>query len=151
VSILIRTTADDKDFHVLVQHLNHELADRDGDEHDFYKQYNTLKNINHVIVYYDMNIPVACGALKPFNSKSVEIKRMFTQPKYRGQGIARKVLLALEQWAIELGYYSCVLETGLRNPEAIGLYKNFGYLEIPNYGQYAGVSNSICFEKILSQ
>ena len=76
---------------------------------------------------------------------------MFTQPKYRGQGIARKVLLALEQWAIELGYYSCVLETGLRNPEAIGLYKNFGYLEIPNYGQYAGVSNSICFEKILSQ
>lgn len=150
MSQLIRTTAEDKDFQVLVHLLDQELADRDGDDHDFYKQYNTLKKINHVIVYYDKTIPVACGALKPFDSKAVEIKRMFTQPEYRGQGIARKVLLALEQWAIELGYSSCVLETGLRNPEALGLYKKFGYLKIPNYGQYIGVSNSICFEKLIS-
>lgn len=72
---------------------------------------------------------------------------MFTPPEHRGKGIAVKVLAELEKWAAELGYKKCILETGKAQPEAIALYTKCGYEIIPNYGQYAGVENSVCFEK----
>jgi len=74
---------------------------------------------------------------------------MYTLPGSRGKGIASQVLAELERWAAELSYEKCLLETGKRQPEAIALYKKRGYRLIPNYGQYAGVENSVCFEKIL--
>ncbi len=55
------------------------------------------------------------------------------------------------KWASELGYTSCVLETGKRQPEAIALYTKNGYKIIPNYEQYEGVENSVCFRKIISK
>jgi len=55
----------------------------------------------------------------------------------------------LEHWAVELGYKKCVLETGKRQPDAIALYTKQGYESIPNYGQYMGMENSVCFEKEL--
>ena len=72
---------------------------------------------------------------------------MYVLPERRGTGIATKVLSELETWTSELSYAKCILETGKREPEAIGLYKKNGYKPIPNYGQYAGVDNSVCFEK----
>jgi GNAT superfamily N-acetyltransferase len=72
---------------------------------------------------------------------------MYTLPESRGKGIASKVLTELETWAAELSYEKCILETGKKQPEAIGLYKKNGYKIIPNYGQYAEVENSVCFEK----
>jgi len=77
----------------------------------------------------------------------MEMKRMYTVPAFRGKGIATMVLRELEKWAAELSYMKCVLETGKRQPEAIDLYKKNGYKIIPNYGQYIGVENSVCFEK----
>jgi GNAT superfamily N-acetyltransferase len=74
---------------------------------------------------------------------------MYTLPEMRGQGVAGQVLSALEDWACELGYEKCVLETGKKQPEAIRLYEKSGYRRIQNYGQYAGVENSVCFEKIV--
>ncbi len=68
-------------------------------------------------------------------------------PGSRGKGIASKILAELEIWATELFYEKCILETGKKQPEAIALYKKNGYNIIPNYGQYAGVENSLCFEK----
>ncbi|RZL48076.1 MAG: GNAT family N-acetyltransferase, partial [Pedobacter sp.] len=65
------------------------------------------------------------------------------------KGVATTVLSALEQWAGELGYKKCVLETGIRQADAISLYQKCGYQSIPNYGQYIGVDNSVCFEKEL--
>ena len=65
----------------------------------------------------------------------------------RGKGIASRILNELENWASELRYDKCILETGKRQPEAISLYQRNGYKLIPNYGQYAGVENSVCFEK----
>jgi putative acetyltransferase len=59
------------------------------------------------------------------------------------------VLKALEDWAKELGYHKCILETGKRQPDAIALYQKNGYSIMPNYGQYQGVTNSVCFEKQL--
>jgi hypothetical protein len=53
----------------------------------------------------------------------------------------------LESWAAELSFQKCILETGIKQPEAIGLYKNNGFRQIANYGQYEGIENSVCFEK----
>jgi putative acetyltransferase len=79
----------------------------------------------------------------------MEIKRMFVPPEGRKKGIATKILSKLENWARELSYARCILEAGKGQPEAIGFYKKNGYKVIPNYGQYAEVENSVCFEKKL--
>ena len=74
---------------------------------------------------------------------------MYVPLNRRGQGIASLVLKELEKWAKELGYKKCILETGLKQPEAIRLYEKNGYKSIPNYGQYSGVENSVCYEKVI--
>ncbi len=148
---IIRTNSKHQDFIGLVKQLDSDLAEKDGEEHSFYAQFNTLTSLNNVIVLYDDDQPIACGALKVFNTGSMEIKRMYTIPKYRGKGIATKVLIGLENWTLELGFTSCLLETGKRQPEAIALYQKNNYQRITNYGQYAGIENSVCFEKQLSK
>lgn len=142
-----RTDSCDEDFKKLVVLLDKELAIRDGEEHAFYDQFNKIKNIKNVIVAYADQQPVATGAFKEFSSEAVEIKRMFVKPVFRGRGIAYQILQQLENWAAELGYSCCVLETGKKQPEAIALYKKSGYRVIPNYGQYAKVANSVCMQK----
>ena len=62
---------------------------------------------------------------------------MFVLPEFRGRGIARRILLALESTARERGYWTVRLENGMRQPEAIGLYRSTGYREIPCFGDYA--------------
>lgn len=146
---LIRTDATNSDFIDLVKYLDKDLAERDGDEHAFFAQYNKTDLIKHVVVAYEANTPVACGAIKEYAPGTMEVKRMYTQPEVRGKGIASKVLQALEQWAAELGYKKCILETGTRQPEAIALYNKNRYQRITNYGQYATVESSVCFEKTL--
>jgi len=146
---LTRTTSDNQDFTFLVQKLDADLAERDGADHTFYAQFNKIDKIKHVIVAFENGNPVGCGAIKEFSAEAMEIKRMYTSPEGRGKGIATAVLTELEKWAAELSYKTCVLETGRRQPEAIKLYKKNGYNLIPNYGQYAGVENSVCFQKIV--
>ena len=146
---LIRTGSTNKDFIELVKLLDADLAKRDGDEHSFYHQFNKIDKIKHAVVLYEDDKPVSCGAIKESMPGSMEVKRMYTMPVARGKGFAAKVLAELEQWAAELGYTKCVLETGKKQPEAIALYKKNGYKIIPNYGQYIGVENSVCFEKSL--
>jgi putative acetyltransferase len=125
------------------------LAERDGKDHSFYAQFNKIHMIKHAVVAYEDGKPVSCGAIKEYDSESMEVKRMFTLPEYRGKGLAAIVLKELEQWASELSYQRCILETGLKQPEAIKLYERNGYSRITNYGQYAGIENSVCFEKKL--
>ncbi|MHA4844397.1 GNAT family N-acetyltransferase [Flavitalea antarctica] len=144
-----RTTSADPDFVNLVKLLDADLAIRDGADHAFYSQYNKIDKIKHVIVAYDAGVPVACGAIKEYSSREMEVKRMFTAPEHRGKGAALQILTELECWASEMSYTSCILETGNKQPEAIALYHRAGYSIIPNYGQYTGVENSICFEKKL--
>lgn len=144
-----RTNSGDADFQSLVDELDAELAIRDGDEYSFYAQYNRIDAIKHVVVAYRDHVAVGCGAIKKFDQESIEVKRMFVRFESRGKGIASVILGELEKWTRELGYQKCVLETGYKQPEAIALYKKNGYAEIPNYGQYAGMANSICFEKLL--
>lgn len=146
---LERTDSDNKDFIELVRHLDADLAERDGPDHAFYARFNTIDRIKHVVVAYENGRAVACGALRGYDPTTAEIKRMYTVPESRGKGIATRVLAELEQWAAELSYHRCILETGKKQPEAIALYKRNGYTTIPNYAQYAGVENSLCFEKAI--
>jgi len=147
---LLRTDSTNPDFIELVKHLDADLAIRDGDDHPFYDQFNKIDSIKYTVVAYDgTNTAVGCGAIKQFEPTVMEIKRMFVPMNERGKGIAGKVLKELETWASELGNSKCILETGIKQPEAISLYKKCGYRFIDNYGQYAGVDNSICFEKLL--
>jgi GNAT superfamily N-acetyltransferase len=144
---IIRTDSDNPDFIDLVKHLDADLAERDGDDHSFYAQFNKINKIKYVVVAYENSKPVGCGAIKEYAPNTMEIKRMYTLPENRGKGIASKVLTELEIWAAELSYEKCILETGKKQPEAIALYKKNGYKLIPNYGQYVEAENSVCFEK----
>ena len=146
---LIRTDSRNLDFTELVKLLDADLAVKDGEDHSFYSQFNKIDNIRYVVVAYEDEKPSGCGAIKEFGADTMEIKRMFVNPESRRKGIAMKILSELENWALELSYTRCILETGKRQPDAIGLYKKTGYKSIPNYGQYAGVENSVCFEKYL--
>lgn len=147
---IIRTNSENQDFIELVKHLDAELTIRDGDEHDFYDQFNKTDQIKYVLVAYEGKKAIGCGAIKAYDSNTMEIKRMYVSPESRGKGIALKIIAELENWAGELGYEKCILETGKKLPEAIRLYKKSGYKIIPNYGQYANATNSYCFEKHLS-
>jgi putative acetyltransferase len=146
---LKRTHSSDSDFQQLVVELDKDLAIRDGDEHAFFTQYNQITHIQHVVVAYQNEMAVGCGAIKQYDDTTMEVKRMFILPEYRGKGFASMVLGELEKWALELGFHSCILETGKKQPEAIALYQKSRYLQIPNYGQYALVQSSVCFEKKL--
>jgi putative acetyltransferase len=110
-----------------------------------------VDTIKYAVVAYEDELPVGCGAIKEFNADAMEVKRMYVIPQKRGEGIAAKILSALENWAAELSYTKCILETGKKQPEALHLYKKNGYeTDAPNYGQYANVENSVCFEKRLT-
>lgn len=146
-----RTTSENIDFQKLVVLLDEVLRSRDGEDNSFYAQHNTLVKINHVVVFYEEDIAIGCGAFKEFDSNSVEIKRMFVHPEYRGKGIASTVLKELEIWASEIHYTNCVLETGKNNPEAISLYQKNGYKIIPNYGQYENIETSVCLKKSIDK
>jgi putative acetyltransferase len=143
----VRTTSENLDFQNLLVLLDEALRLKDGEDHEFYAQYNKLDKINHAVVYYQDDVAIGCGAFKEFDSNSVEIKRMYVHPIFRGKGIASIILKELELWASELNYTNYVLETGKNNPEAIALYLKSGYEIFPNYGQYENMEASVCLKK----
>jgi putative acetyltransferase len=146
---LVRTTSENPDFVALVRLLDADLARRDGEEHAFFAQYNGIALLKHVVVLFVEGLAVGCGAIKEIAPGVAEVKRMYVREEARGQGHAGRVLAALEGWAGELGFGKCILETGIRQTEAIALYTKSGYARIPNYGQYAEVASSVCFEKVV--
>lgn len=146
---LIRTDAKNIGFVKLVRMLDKELTVIDGDDHDFYHQYNGISDIKYVVVAFEDDLPLACGAIKPFDETTVEVKRMYTTAEARGKGVASKVLAELEAWASELSFTQIILETGKRQKDAVRLYEKNGYSVTPNYGPYVGVDNSVCFKKAL--
>jgi GNAT superfamily N-acetyltransferase len=90
---------------------------------------------------------VACGALRKLDDESAEVKRMYVAPEVRGKGVARKVLEHLESVGRELGVQRLVLETGIYQAEAIGLYHKAGFEPVRCWGEYAESVTSVCFEK----
>ena len=149
MSKIVRTDAKNSDFLRLISELDAYLRITDGDDHEFYNQFNTLEKIKNVVIAYQDAKPIGCGAFRAIDTNTVEIKRMFVKKKYRGTKTASSILQALEGWASEEGFKECILETGDRQVEAINFYIKSGYIKIANYGQYAQMDNSNCFEKLV--
>ena len=99
---------------------------------------------------------MACGGWRAhepgpeFAEGDAEIKRMYVVPVVRGRGLSRLLLVELERRAVAAGRRRLVLETGIRQPEAIGLYRSSGYSEIPRFGVYRCDPRSRCFGKLLA-
>jgi putative acetyltransferase len=142
-----KTNSSNPDYQALIKLLDAYLLEKDGDEHDFFAQFNQSDNIKNIIVVYENDIAVACGAIKEYSSDTMEVKRMYVQPEVRGKGIASMILNELETWTKDLGYTETILETNRSMQNAIDLYLKNGYKIIENYGQYIGVANSVCMGK----
>lgn len=147
--ILKRTTANDKDFQLLISHLDHELWNKLEEDQATYDQYNKVPDINTAVLIYANEKPVACGCFKKYEEGTVEIKRMFVEKSHRGLGLSKTVLLELEKWATGLGYEFAILETSIHFKTARNLYGKSGYKIISNYGQYANLPESVCMKKSL--
>ena len=115
----LRTNSENIDFINLVKKLDNYLKITDGDEHEFYNQFNNIDVLQHAVVLYIDDVAVACGAFKKFNENAVEVKRMYVDKEYRNQGNAKIILEELETWAKEIGNKKCILDTGKRQVEAV--------------------------------
>jgi putative acetyltransferase len=145
---LIRTTSENQDFQKLTAVFDEYLIDIDGDEKDFFAQYNQVY-LENVVLFYLNDIAIGCGAFKKHKNNTVELKRMFVLNEYRGKNVAKQILNELELWAAELDNFIIILETSLKLEAAIALYSKSGYTPIENYGQYIGVASSFCMKKTL--
>jgi GNAT superfamily N-acetyltransferase len=104
-----------------------------------------------VLVAYVNGAPVACGAIVRFDETTAEIKRMFTRPQRRREGMAAHLLSRLEAVALRLGYRGVVLETGVPQVHAQALYTAAGYSRIPCWPPHDTDSTSICFGRDLDE
>lgn len=103
----------------------------------------------HFVVAFHEGRAIACGGLARYDEREGELRRMYVDPSARGRGLSRALLGALEDAARELGYEALRLETGDRQPEALGLYASAGFERIPCYGPYVDDPHSVCFRKRL--
>lgn len=146
---IVRTNSSNPHFGSLIALLDEELNNRYGALQKGYDKHNVIEQNNMVVLAFDGELPIGCGCFKQYNEDTVEIKRMFVRKDYRGKGISKLVLTELEAWAGENGFKTAVLETGIGQPEAIGLYVKGGYIKTENYGPYIGNRNSVCMKKAL--
>jgi len=98
-------------------------------------------------VAYVAGAPVGCGAVRLLDRHTAEIKRMYVAPEMRRQGVARRLLEALEREARLLAVTRILLETGTRQPEAIALYLRGGFSATTPFGEYKGSPLNTCMEK----
>ncbi len=90
---------------------------------------------------------IGCGAFRPMDEKTAEVKRMYVRE--RSSGVGSKLLFFLEHQAAEMGYEALRLETRIVNQGAVSFYERNGFSRIPNYGRYQGRPEAVCFEKML--
>ncbi len=148
---VLRDTSKNPDFRSLTKLLDDDLNERYGNLQAQYDQLNNVEKLETVLIGYLDDIPAGCGCFRVIDESTVEIKRMFVKPEFRGSGIATMILSGLEAWAIEKGISRSVLETGIKQPEAIRFYTRLGYTETDIYGPYMESENSICMGKQLKK
>ncbi len=147
----VYTDGRNQDFSELCRLLDNNLDELVGgfEQRKNYVQYNTLENIHDVVLFYDDDLPCACASFKHYEEGIAEMKRVFVRQEYRGQGVSKELIQALEAIAREKGYRSMILETGKPLIAATKLYLRMGYKVIDNYGQYKNMTESICMSKEL--
>lgn len=147
---IIRTNTNDKRFKGLISELDNDLSSRYKDGEYQFDINIQLNAIDTAVIAKINNITVGCGCFKELDTYSVEIKRMYVNPYFRGFGIASVMIDALTGWAKELLYKKAALEIGKKQPEAIKLYKKHGFEEIPCFEPYTENPESIFLGKLLS-
>jgi GNAT superfamily N-acetyltransferase len=145
---ILRTDSNNDCFINITKQLDNELYTRYGSFQSKYDEYNIVGLLDTVVIGFIDNVPAGCGCFKSFDRKTAEIKRMMVLPEFRGSGLATIILSELEKWAIEKDFSSALLQTGIKQPDAIRFYTRNGYNIIDNYGQYEGDDNSVCMKKI---
>lgn len=136
-----------------------EYAERYGDEGDVTPLDPSMFEPPHglyLLAYDAQDRPVATGGWRTqdrndegYSDGDAELKRMFVIPEGRGNGLARRILAALEDDARAAGRVRMVLETGDKQPEAIALYESSGYAPCEKFGHYRMYESSRCFAKPL--
>ena len=134
--LLKRVQFNDPDFQTLIQELDKEFWVRYPDTQQNFEPFNKVDDACRVVVVYHHVTPIGCGCFRPKPDSTVEIKRMYVRPDDRNQGIAKRILNELELQAVAEGFTRSILETGIKQPEAIRSYKNSGYHTIPNIPPY---------------
>lgn len=152
MSLVIKNTPADTDTAImLIRELSTELGklyDSDGSA-SFTPADVAIPRSGFVVAWLD-ELAVGCGAIRPTDDPKVaEIKRMYVRKIARGKGISRQILAALEDIAKDHSYEVIILETGIYQTAAIGLYENVGYQRTACYGEYVDSPHSICYEKIM--
>jgi GNAT superfamily N-acetyltransferase len=137
------------DFVALTQALDGELAARNGCAQQAYLGLNKLDGIANVVVAYAGDRPAACGSFKVHDGQTAEVKRVFVDPAYRGQGLSKALMGCLEARARRMGFSTLILETSRNFAEANGLYSSLGYTRTDAYGPYVGMADSVCYRKEL--
>lgn len=135
----------------LIAKLDQDLLERYPIEEIHFVDFNdpSVERITFAVAF-EGEIPVGCGALRPIDEESTELKRFFVDQTYRNRGIATQLLTFLEQHALNLGNRIIRLETGAAQPEAIALYTKYGYYPIACFDEYIGSEGSLCYEKKIS-
>lgn len=146
---MIRTNSENPDFKKLTDQLDDELCAIYNTNKADYEDYNRITNLPTVLLAYENNTVVACGCFKIYDESTIELKRMYVIPAFRGRGIASTMVRELEQWAIELGFRNAVLETGTGQPQAIKMYHKLGYTNAEKPGQNEKIGHSVFMVKRL--
>jgi GNAT superfamily N-acetyltransferase len=146
---ILKTDSENTDFIRLVKLLDEDLYKRNGGLQKQYEKHNKTDYIKDVVIIYKDKTPVACGAYKEHDINSIELKRVFVTQENRRQGLSKLIIDKLEQLGRDGGYKYALLETGIKQHEAINSYKAAGYEAIQNYEPYIGNINSICMKKTL--
>ncbi|SKC17771.1 GNAT family N-acetyltransferase [Dyadobacter psychrophilus] len=146
---MIRTNSENPDFKRLTDLLDDELCFLYNTKKADYEEYNRITNLPTVILAFANNVAIGCGCFKVYDEKTIELKRMFVDPAWRGKGTASAMVKELENWARELGFLEAVLETGNRQPEAIAMYHKLGYSNSEKHDQNQEIGHSVFMRKRL--
>ncbi|KAA0990088.1 GNAT family N-acetyltransferase [Dyadobacter aurulentus] len=146
---IIRTNSDNPDFKKLTDKLDDELCLIYNTKKEDFEEYNRIVDLDTVVLAYEDKKVTGCGCFKTLNDATIELKRMYVEPEFRGRGIASALVAEIEKWAMEKGYHSAFLETGNGQPQAIALYRKLGYSQVTDLMQYAVSDYSVCLQKEL--
>ena len=142
-------TSSDPDFIMLTDELDQFFRSVLGTKQSEFDSYNQRNMLSEIVVIYQDNKPVACGALKVHPDRSAELKRIYVRPDARHSGIERKMIGILEGKAVNLGCSRMILETNPAFTDAVALYTRLGYEKSENFGPYVSVC-TLCMSKSLS-
>lgn len=149
ISIRIENPDDEKVL-AITEELSENLYLRFGSDgkNSFQDWQNDNLEFVFVVAEIDKEI-VGCGAIRPMDHNTAEVKRMYA--KYPGKKIGQTILSFLEDRALTLGYINLVLETRVKNKSAVQFYQKQDYKVIPNYGKYTDRPEAICLGKSLNK